>query len=145
MKIPKITLKQAEKAVKKYSFEVCKERGYSKKEIKKAKKFKKKHGFRYEEVWNLDNSIACYILPRLVQLRDVHYGFPNSMLEKPQDCADKELNKKANKKWNKILNKMIYAFYLYIVRDEYELSNEEKEIQEEGFKLFYEMYPALWD
>ena len=145
MKTPNITRKQAEEAVRKYGFKICKEKGYSKKEVKKADRFEKKHGFRYEDVWNLDNSIACFVLPRLVQLRDVHMGYPNSMLENPDDNMDETLSKKADKKWNKILNKMIYAYYLYVTKDEYELTEEEKEKQAEGFELYSHFFSALWD
>lgn len=145
MKVPKISRKQAEKVVKDSSFKIDKKHGYTKKEIKKAKKFKKKHGFRYEDSWSLDRSIALYVLPRLVQLRDKHYGFPATILENPEDSSNEELNKKANKKWNKILNKMIYGFYLYITKESFEMSEEEKVAQREGFALFKQYYSALWD
>lgn len=144
METPKITRKQAEKAVKEYSFKICKEKGYSKKRVKKADKFEKKHGFRYEDVWNLDNTIACFILPRLVQLRDVHCGVPNYFIEQVGDSTDDTVIKKADKKWTKALNKMIYAFYLYITTD-FNTTEEEKQAIKEGFELFNTHFSALWD
>lgn len=145
MSVPKITLKQAEKAVKEYGFKICKKAGYSKKRIKKADKFEKKHGFRYEEVWNLDQAASCWLLPRLVQLRDVGVGFPGYLLPSAELASDKKENKKAMKKWRKILNKMIYGFYLNITKEWYEMTPEEREMVDEGVKLFAENFDQLWD
>ena len=68
----------------------------SKKQKKKARAFYKKYGFRYEETWNLDHTLACYILPRLAYLRDTtHVSF---------------VNYNTMKKWCEILNmKLIEA------------------------------------
>lgn len=145
MKIPKITLKEAEKVVKEHSFKIDKNGHYSKKRIKKADKFEKKHGFRYEDVWDLDNVIACFVLPRLVRLRDVHYGVPQAFF-KDNESEFKGLTvKEADKKWTETLNKIIYAFYLYITKESYEWQGEEEKIVEEGLDLFRTHFGALWD
>lgn len=148
MKIPKITRKQAEEIVKKYSFKIDETGNYSKKRIKKANKFEKKHGFRYEDSWNLDHAIACFILPRLVQFRDINCTIPNEFLTYGEDgepIFNEENDKLAIKKWRKTLNKMIYAFYLIITDDFIKPESEEWEVIEEGLDLFRKFYHSLWD
>lgn len=110
MSIPKITLKQAEKAVKKNHFKIS-ESGYSKKYVKKADRFERKHGFRYEDAWNLDHAIACFILPRLVQLRDTQHGYP-AYFEHNYPTEEE-----AVAAWDDVLNEMIYGFYIYVTKD----------------------------
>ena len=143
MTIPKITRKEAERVVKKYSFKIDKGRHYSKKRIKKANKFEKKHGFRYEDVWNLDNAIACFILPRLVQLRDIHHGVPHSFVK--GNAFEERSIEEADKKWTETLDKIIYGFYLYITKELYEMNKEEKELFNEAISLFKEVFTSLWD
>lgn len=148
MKVPKITSKQAEEAVKKHSFKIDASHKFSKKRIKKADKFEKKHGFRYEDAWNLDHAIALFILPRLVQLRDVGCGIPCEFLvydENGNPVCNKETDKLAAKKWRKTLNKMIYAFYLIVTDDFIKPDSDESKAVNEGLDLFREYYFDLWD
>ena len=60
------------------------------------KNFKKKHGFSPEECWNLDNSIAKFVLPRLLYYRK-HYT----------SCHPVNLTVAA---WRRILDKMVWSF-----------------------------------
>ena len=146
MEIKKITLKQAEQAVKKHSFKIDKKHGhYDKKTIKKANKFEKKHGFRYEDAWDLDNAIACFILPRLIQLRDTRRGYPASFIKDLSGNPTKEQDEIADKEWNNILNKIIYAFYIYITIEFYKVDKEKTEIVEEGLDLFRKYFSSFWD
>ena len=135
MDVPVITLKQAEKAVRKHQFKIKAGKFYSKKRQKKADDFEKKHGFRYEDSWNLDNSIACYILPRLVWLRDTTHGYPSEFV-KEKDGA---------KEWEKILNEMIYGFYLYVSKDSALWDDDEKKIWLRAKCWFIKYYSNLWD
>lgn len=138
MSVPKITLKQAEKAVKKNHFKIS-ESGYSKKYVKKADKFERKHGFRYEDAWNLDHAIACFILPRLVQLRDTQHGYPvyfghNYPTEEEAIAA-----------WNNVLNEMIYGFYIYVTKDEVFWGDEDKIAWDRAKSWLCRYFSSLWD
>ena len=138
IEVPVISLKEAKKAVKKYSFRVEEGNLYSKKDEKKADKFEKKNGFRYEECWNLDSSIALFILPRLCFLRDNLNCYPGTLLS---ECSDED---EAVKYWNKILNEMIYGFYIYVSKDDYFWTDEEKMIWQRAKSWFCKYFESLW-
>lgn len=135
MNVPVITLKEAEKAVRKHSFRIKKGKFYSKKQQKKADKFEEKHGFRYEDAWNLESSIACFILPRLVQLRDTTHGYPSEFVSE-EDGA---------KKWEQILNEMIYGFYIYVTKDSIFWNDEDKKAWFTAKCWFCRYFENLWD
>ena len=71
------------------------------------KKWLKKHGqyIAPKELWNLDYTVAKFVLPRLIKFKENSLGFPG------YDEAD-TINK-----WQDILQKMITAFE-YIVTDD---------------------------
>lgn len=87
------------------------------------------HGYNYEDCWNLDWSMAKWLVPRLKHLRDNGAGYPGSLI--PEE-------------WEIILNKMIAAFEL-IVEDDHFCEPEKEAIIDEGLDLFREYYQALWD
>lgn len=71
------------------------------------KKWLKKHGqyIAPKELWNLDYTVAKFVLPRLVKFKENSLGFPG------YDEAD------TMDKWQDVLQKMITAFE-YIVTDD---------------------------
>lgn len=71
------------------------------------KKRLKKHGqyIAPKELWNLDYTVAKFVLPRLIKFKENSLGFPG------YDEAD------TMDKWQDILQKMITAFE-YIVTDD---------------------------
>lgn len=71
------------------------------------KKWLKKHGqyIAPKELWNLDYTVAKFVLPRLIKFKENSLGFPG------YDEAD------TMDKWQDILQKMITAFE-YIVTDD---------------------------
>lgn len=71
------------------------------------KKWLKKHGqyIAPKELWNLDYTVAKFVLPRLIKFKENSLGFPG------YDEAD------TMDKWQDILQKMIIAFE-YIVTDD---------------------------
>ena len=71
------------------------------------KKWLKKHGqyIAPKELWNLDYTVAKFVLPRLIKFKENSLGFPG------YDEAD------TMNKWQDILQKMINAFE-YIVTDD---------------------------
>ena len=137
MSVPVITRKMAEKAVKENDFKIKKGKLYSKKRAKKADKFEEKHGFRYEDAWNLDGAIARFILPRLVQLRDTSHGHPAEFADLGSDEGQKE--------WERILNEMINGFYLYVTKDWYDWTDEDKKVWFRAKSYFCRYFENLWD
>ena len=85
-----------------------------------------------KEIVNLDQTIASFVLPRLIIIKKNHYSYPPSI---------------TNDEWNEKLQKMIDAFEEILVRD---LPFDERgrdfddEKTEEGLKLFSEWFLCLW-
>ena len=103
-----------------------------KKEIKKRKKYNKKlradlkqNGFDKSECWNLDITIAKFILPRLKHFRETTISYPST---------DIGLDG-----WHEILDKMIYSFD-EILKDD----STEHDKKQEGLELFAKYYVNLW-
>lgn len=113
-----------------------------------SQEFYKKYHFYYEECWNLDSTMATFILPRLIHFRDVYSGTPGTFFK-----YDKKFNivneKQGNKKWNKTIDLMIEAFYRIIFIDDLSLNEEDRKINSQyinlGLKLFAKYFQALWD
>lgn len=121
---------------------LCWRRGMSKKKkkddlkrIKEARAFEKKWGFAYEETWNLNDSVAKYLYPRLAYLRDHACGYPSTFI----DCKD------GAQQWAGILDVMTRGFYLYATKDDLEWTEEENALWEETMELFVKYYCDLWD
>jgi hypothetical protein len=105
-----------------------------KKEIKKQKKSKKRlkkqikeRGFDESETWNLDETIARFILPRLKYFRDTTMGHPG-------DYKTYEL-------WQKDIDIMIRAFEI-VVENDFDLKVNKE--YEEGIELFSKKFTHLW-
>lgn len=125
-------------------YQVSKNRTVDKKYNQKARKFKHKYGFDYGETYDLDRTIATFILPRLAFLRDHKTGWhpePGDYDENFHIINEEESIAKYNKK----LDTIIEAFYLYLTKEEYEWNDEEKELWNEGMKLFVQEFTGLWD
>lgn len=79
------------------------------KQVEKLAKYKNQRierGFDDTELWNLDKTIAKYILPRLVEFRKVVNGYPPEF-DKFED-------------WLDIIDQMIYAFDYIVNYDKYD-------------------------
>lgn len=95
---------------------------------KKWKKQRKARGFDDTELWNLENTIAKFILPRLQRFKSVSSTYPGGMT--PEE-------------WDAKLDKMITAFSL-IYDDNYSIDADREAEIEEGLKLFGKYFRALW-
>jgi hypothetical protein len=89
-------------------------------------------GYSDEELWNLDETICEWILPRLKAFKEKTFGYPP------------DLN--SPKEWDELLDKMILAFELHIsdVPNSPEQARKEGEQIEEGMKLFCKYFRNLW-
>ena len=109
---------------------------------------RKFRGFSDDEVWDLDNAIIRYTLPRLKHLRKHNHGFPiDFYIEARADEA--AMTEEGMLKWNKTIDKMIYAMEL-ILKDEYWYTSSptwemDTEAVKEGMELFHQYFQALWD
>lgn len=121
------------------------------------KRIRKKKGLPFRkvkdsELWNLDLTIAKFILPRLIRFKEFENSHP--------------INFKSVEEWNEVVDKMIWSFEF--AKGGYEVSTsanlypveeygerfdfkEYKEKQEdafkryeEGMKLFAEYFSDLW-
>lgn len=94
----------------------------------KWKKQRKKRGFDDTELWNLDVTIAQFILPRMKAF-----------------VKDKKKNISYGKRYFKELDKIIAAFT--ILSDDMRLipSDEENAVIQKGLKLFANHYRGLWN
>lgn len=107
----------------------------------KANDFEKKYGFRYEETWNLDHSIACYILPRLAYLRSHTHSYPSGLVVWNEDKTEVIID--GYKAWLNILDKMIAAFEIVALKDEPDWNDQA--VIDEGLRLFAQYFRHLWD
>lgn len=120
-------------------------------------------GFTDKDIWNLDFTIARFVLPRLIAYKKIQCGHP--MIEGREEDGEEA--------WNEILDKMCRAFYLVLDDDEelfdafpgepvlsktesggldIKFSKEFREMEEkrykereEGLQLFGKYFLALWD
>lgn len=116
----------------------------NKETVTEAKAFKDKWGFDFSETWDLDRTIAAFILPRLAYFRYNIAGVPNSYIKFDAEMQPTN-TKEATKLWEKDLDKMLLAFSL-ILDDEFITRPEEKDNQiNEGLKLFATHFEDLWN
>jgi hypothetical protein len=86
-----------------------------------------------QELWNLDGTLAKYILPRLIKFKRIN---TNS-----HPVTFNSLNE-----WHNTIDKMIWSFEK-LLNDNWDYSKVEKENQRylEGMHLFAEHFADLWD
>jgi len=103
--------------------------GFEKNESETKKQILKQ-GFSDTEVWNLDTTIAKFVLPRLKRLKEIHHGYPHNLTEE---------------KWEEILETMIKGFEIYTKRDELNWSQSDSKIIKKSLKYFSKYFLNLWD
>lgn len=102
------------------------------KKDKRYNKFKKQiktRGFAGSELWSLDYTIMCFILPRLKQYKKDSPGWPGW-------CESRQ-------EWEIILQKMIKSLELMVENRNILTKQEEKEITQ-GWNLFKKHFFSLW-
>lgn len=105
-----------------------------KKAVKKEKKAYKKlqkqliaNGIDNSEVWNLDITLAKFILPRLKLLRKIRNGYPPNLTDST---------------WKETLKKMENSFQITI---DGTLCEDNRLQYTLGLNLFAQYFPHLWD
>ena len=111
---------------------------------KKMKKFKKKYGFEYSDIWNFDHTLATFILPRLAYFRDIHHGFPcnGADIDENGKIANEE---EIAKEYQKKLDIMVEGFYLYLSKGYHSRTEEEEKTWKLAKQYLAEEWEGLWD
>ena len=88
-------------------------------------------GYSDEDLFSLDDTISRFILPRLKAFRECPGGYNDSIFNNIEE-------------WIACIDKMIRAFEV-MVEDEWFGDDKLTKEKEEGFRLFYVFYGALWN
>ena len=86
-------------------------------------------GWSDADTWNLDITVAQFILPRLIRFKELNNGYPHEM---------------TSEEWDDILDDMIYAMEIY---SDYDLPMElecDWERVERGSAYFGKYFRDLW-
>lgn len=86
-------------------------------------------GYDDSEMWNLCNTIAKFIYPRLVTFKENGSSFPCQLSES---------------KWNKYLDTMIFAFKCFSKVDAIDLNEKDRKKAFKGLGLFSKYFLDLW-
>jgi hypothetical protein len=97
-----------------------------------------KDGFSPSELWNLDHTILCFILPRLKAFADKTTGVPGSYIAESENEDSFELGTQL---WREDLDKMIRAIEYVIEKEPYVCPPEITE----GLDLFWAKFRNLWN
>ncbi len=94
-------------------------------------------GWNDSDTWNLDHTIAEFVLPRIKRFKEITISYPGHL--------DKD-------SWNKILDQMIFSFEAIL--NEWNLNEPKMTVEErkeydkkvqEGLDLFGKYFRDLWD
>jgi hypothetical protein len=89
-------------------------------------------GFSDEDLWNLDQTIANFVLPRLKAFKEFTHAYPQGMTVE---------------EWNTTMDKMIWSFDFKVNHwyDDAMHTEENTEKYNEGMDLFRKYFDNLWD
>lgn len=141
------TLADCEELIKKYPpYDIFSDKSASEEDKETSKKFKNEHGFVPSDVWNLDYTLACFILPRLCYFRDITGSIPNCIYTDISMESDEELDsdiedKLAQKRWDNILEDRDLSINSY----DKSITFERNKQIEKGLNLFRKYFTMLWD
>lgn len=118
---------------------------YSEEKQKEYAKQREERGFDDTELWNLDYTLAAFILPRLKAFREEiedNISVPNSFTMSAHTEKDFE---EARSKWHDTLDSMIKAFQNIIDDDEINWKRATQEETRQGLASFGAHFLFLWD
>lgn len=107
-------------------------------------KFKDKHGFEYSDIWNLDYTIASFLLPRMAFFAEKHSSFPCSIDQ--IDRNGKIINEdKIRTEYQRKLETIVEGLYLYLTTDTNPMTEKQEQTWEDAKKYLMEIFESLWD
>jgi hypothetical protein len=102
--------------------------------LEKWKLQRDERGFDDTETWNLDVTLAKFIVPRLKVFKELNNGYPSKF--------------KAKEEWDKVLDEMIEGFELYSDKwkcsSDQNMLNLEEHKRKQAVKLLGEYFYDLW-
>jgi len=99
--------------------------------LEEFRKQRLERGFDDTETWNLDNTIALFIVPRLKRFKEVTDCYPYGY--------------ESIENWKEAIQKMIDGFELWITHDKWDHRDVEKHKKvDEAIQLFAKEFKALW-
>lgn len=102
--------------------------------VEEFRKQRLERGFDDTETWNLEGTIAQFIVPRLKRFKEVNDGYPS--------------NYNSMEDWESDIQKMIDGFELWINHFEWdhvkELREENHKKVDEALQIFAKEFKALW-
>lgn len=109
------------------------------------KRLRKKRGiytkFKDNELWDLDLTIAQFVLPRLIQFKKTTKGYPGRLIVDDNidlsSISDSEDDKYVTL-WNNILDKMIWSFEQIVT------NSEEPQLPDEAVQRV-DMKDGIWN
>lgn len=87
-------------------------------------------GYADSELWNLDTTIARFLLPRVRRFASNTHSYPSELTEQ---------------QWAEILNEIRIALEVAAKGEYWDLSKEEHERVQRGFELLGKWFQNLWD
>lgn len=117
-------------------------------DILNATVYRVKYGFNPNETWNLDYTLAEYLVPRLMYLKKSKQGIPYNVTydieKKFKKIKDKDkLFQLAEAEWNDRLDAMIAAFNI-IKNNGSDLTSDDQDAINKGLDLFRKHFQDLW-
>ena len=94
------------------------------------KKEQKKYGFDERQTWNLNQTIICFLYPRLKMYQKYNYGYPCNL---------------TSEKWENIIQEMIDGFEAHLkFKDEDWTLEKDQEVHQKTQKSF-DLLAKYWD
>jgi len=91
--------------------------------------FRRKYGFKSIDIFNLDYTMAKFILPRLKLFKETTFCHPHGL---------------TMQKWKNILDHMIYAFDCEVRQWDEDIQEIDYKRVQKGFNLFGKYFKDLW-
>ena len=110
----------------------------------KSEEFASEWGFSYDEIWDLDKTIAMFLLPRIAYFRFKNDTVPNQLIKYDEDGYTPLNEKEVVKHWNDILETICDGLHLYIEKDSNSFSEKEKELWNNAKKYLSGYFECLW-
>ncbi len=107
--------------------------------------FVEKWGFSYNDVFDLDKSIAMFMLPRIAYFRAHNNGIPNCFIKVAEDGQTIVNEAEAIKEWNDILETICDGLHLYIEKGTSDFTEADKEMWKKAKSYIFEYFESLWN
>ena len=102
--------------------------------------FVKQWGFSYNDIWDLDDAIAMFILPRLAYFRENSCTVP--MVTPPGGGEPEGMD---DLEWCRILDMICDGLHLYLEKGFQFFTEEEEKLWKEAKQALFDYFEVLWN